>query len=73
MVEIIVPLRYLSNFLRTLEMPLINSEINFILTWSAICVIVSTAVGNQGGTFTVTNGKLYVPVVTLSTFIKIGF
>ena len=54
-------------------MPLINSEINFILTWSAICVIVSTAVGNQGGTFTVTNGKLYVPVVTLLTFIKIGF
>ena len=33
-VEIMVPLKYLSNFWRTLEMPLINSEINIILTWS---------------------------------------
>ena len=34
-VQIIVALKYLSNFWRTLEMPLINCEINFILTWSA--------------------------------------
>ena len=33
-VEIIVPLKYLSNFCRTLEMPLINCEVNLILTWS---------------------------------------
>ena len=33
-VEIIVPLQYLSNFWRTLEMPLINFEVNLILTWS---------------------------------------
>ena len=34
-VEIMVPLKYLSNFWRTLEMPLINSsEVNLILTWS---------------------------------------
>ena len=32
-VEIIVPLKYLSNFWRTLEMPLINCEVNLILTW----------------------------------------
>ena len=32
-VEIIVPLKHLSNFWRTLEMPLINCEINLILTW----------------------------------------
>ena len=35
-VEIMVPLKYLSNFWRTLEMPLINCEINLILTWSAL-------------------------------------
>ena len=46
-----VPLKYLSNFLRTLEMPLINCEINLVLTWSTNCVIVSTAVPKQGATF----------------------
>ena len=38
-VKIIVPLKYLSNFWRTLEMPLINCELNIILTWSPTCVI----------------------------------
>ena len=38
-VEIIVPLSYLSVFWRSLELPLINCEINLILTWSANCVI----------------------------------
>ena len=36
-VEIAVPLKYLSNFWRTLEMPLINCKINIILTWSEDC------------------------------------
>ena len=45
-VEIMVPLKYLSNFWRTLEMLLINCEVNLILTWSANCVIVSTNVAN---------------------------
>ena len=40
-VEIVVSLRHLSNFWRTLDIPLINSEINFILTWSENCVITS--------------------------------
>ena len=62
-----VPLKYLSNLWRTLEMPLINCEINFILTWSTNCVIVSTNVANQNATFEITDTKLYVPVVTLST------
>ena len=48
-------------------MPLINCEVNLILTWSPNCVIVSTNVANQGTTFTRTETKLYVPVVTLST------
>ena len=38
-VEIIVPLKYLSNFWRSLEIPLINCEVNLILTWSKDCVI----------------------------------
>ena len=66
-VEIMVPLKYLSNFWRTLEMPLITCEINLILTWSSTCVIVSTNIANQVATFEITNAKRYVPVVTLST------
>ena len=38
-VEIIVPLKYLSNFWRTLEMSLINCEISLFLTWSSSCAI----------------------------------
>ena len=40
-VKIVVSLKDLSNFFRTLEMPLIGCEINFILTWSENCVISS--------------------------------
>ena len=63
-VEIIVPLKYLSNFWRTLEMPLINCEVNLILTWSKDCVITNST---GAGKFKITETKLYVPVVTLST------
>ena len=66
-VEIMVPLKYLSSFWRTLEMPLINCEVNLILTWSSTCVIASLIVANQAATFEITDTKLYVPVVTLST------
>ena len=66
-VEIMVPLKYLSNFWRTLEMPLINCEVNLILTWSSTCVLIATGVQNQNATFAITDTKLYVPVVTLST------
>ena len=56
-----------SVFWRSLELLLINCEVNLILTWSANCVIVSTNVANQNATFAITDTKLYVPVVTLST------
>ena len=46
-------------------MALINCEINLILTWSANCVIVSTDVANKDATFSITDTKLYVQVVTL--------
>ena len=63
-VEIMVPLKYLSNFWRTLEMLLINCEVNLILTWSSTCVITNFT---GAATFEITNTKLYAPVVTLST------
>ena len=66
-VEIMVPLKHLSNFWRTLEMPLINCEVSLILIWSSTCVLVATGVPNQNATFATTDTKLYVPVVTLST------
>ena len=66
-VEIMVPLKYLSNFWRTLEMSLINCEVEFILNRSTDCVIISTNVANQNPTFTITETNLYAPVVTLST------
>ena len=65
--EIIVPLKYLSNFWRTLEMPLINCEVNLILTWSSTCILIATNIDNQNATFAISDTKLYVPVVTLST------
>ena len=43
-----VPLKYLSNFWRTLEIPLINCEVDLILTWSSTCVITNS---NGAGTF----------------------
>ena len=51
-------------------MPLINCEINLILTWSSNCVIVSTDVADQGTTFSITDKKHYIPVVTFSTGIN---
>ena len=66
-IEIMVPLKYLSNFWRTLEMPLINCEVNLILTWTSTCVFISSSNQNQAGKFAITDTKLYVPVVTLST------
>ena len=63
-VEIMVPLKYLSNFWRTLEMLLINCEANLILTWLSTCVITNST---GAGRFAITDRRLYVPVVTLST------
>ena len=60
-VEIMVPLKYSSNFWRT---PLINCEINLILTWSDKYVFSND---REARTYAITDTKLYVPVVTLST------
>ena len=66
-----VPLKYLSNFWRTLEMPLINCEINLNLTWSEKCVLSNDT---KATTFAITDTKLYVPVnAKLLEQLKSGF
>ena len=62
-VKVVVPLKYLSNFFRSLEMPLINCKIKLNLTWEKECVL-STDNGNA--VFIINDTKMYVPVVTLS-------
>ena len=63
-VKIAVPLNYLNNFWRSLELPLINCKIELSLTWNQNCIL-STVADNS--TFAITDTKLYVPVVTLKT------
>ena len=62
-VKVVVTLKYLSNFFRSLEMPLINCKIKFNFAWKKECVL-----SNQAGdaVFTINDTQLYVPVVTLS-------
>ena len=63
-----MPLKYVSNFFRSLEMPLVNCKIYLELTWHKDCMISSVnAAAGQVVSFMITNTKLYVPVVTLST------
>ena len=67
-VKIRVPLRYLCNFWRTLEMELINCEINLILTWSTRCFLTDAPIVGQVPIFKITDTKLCVTVVTLYNF-----
>ena len=62
-VKIAVPLKYLSNFFRSLEMPLINCKIKLNLTWKKECVL---STGGNDAVFIINDTKMYVPVVTLS-------
>ena len=61
--NIAVLLKYLSNFWRSLEMPLVNCKIHLELNWSKDCVM-STIANTE---FKITNTKLYLPIVTLSS------
>ena len=61
-VKIAVPIKYLSNFWRSLEMSLINCKVELSLNWIERCVL---TVANTA-TFKITDAKFYVPVVTLS-------
>ena len=70
---IAVPLKYLSNFRRSLEMPLINCKVELKLKWTKYCVLPTAGADNVNGNnddnnniFTIKDTKLYVSVVTLS-------
>ena len=62
-VKVVVPLKYLSNFFRSLEMPLINCKIKSNLTWKKECVL---SIDDGNAVFIINDTKMYVPVVTLS-------
>ena len=64
-VKIAVPLKYLGNFWRSLKMPLINCKVEFSLKWIENYLL--TAANANNAIFQITDAKLYVPVVTLST------
>ena len=64
-VKIAVPLKYLSNFWKSLEMLLINCKVELSLKWSENCIL-TTAANASKTTFKITDAKLYVPIVTLS-------
>ena len=59
-----VLLKHLSNFWRTLEMLLINCGINLMVTSSANCFIIDVPIENQVQTFTISDRKFYVSIVT---------
>ena len=61
--QIVVPVKYLSLFFRTLEMPLVNCKVYLELNWTSNSIMTSVA---GASTFQITSTKLYVPVVTLS-------
>ena len=75
-----MPLKYLSNFWRSLNIPLINCEVELILTWFKNCVLINKLRRDadydepidrkidipENAIFQITDTKLYVPVVTLS-------
>ena len=62
--KIVVPLKYLSNFWRSLEMSLINCKVHRELYWIEDCILSSA---RDSAKFKITDGKLHVPTVTLST------
>ena len=79
--KVVVPLKYLSNFWKSLNIPLINCELELILTWFKNCVLIDKLTTKadyddksdvyeidnpENAIFQITDAKLYVPVVTLS-------
>ena len=67
--EVVIPLKYLNSFWRTVNIPLIGCEIALILTWSKNYVLADMTEANNSPTeleFQIADRKLYVPVVTLS-------
>ena len=68
-VKITVLLKYLSNFCRSLEMRLINCKIELSLSLDPNCVLSNLV---QASIFTITDAKLYVPIVLRDKAFKIA-
>ena len=79
--KIVVPLKHLSNFWKSLNIPLINCGVELILTWFKNCVLINKSIRDadynanpivyeidnpKDAIFQITDTKLYVPVVTFS-------
>ena len=64
-VKIAVPLKYLCNFWRSLEMPLINCKVELSLKWIENCILTTAANANKA-IFKINDAKIYVQIVTLS-------
>ena len=47
--EVVIPPKHLSNFWRTLNIPLINCEVELILTWSENCVLANMTTRDAEG------------------------
>ena len=72
-VTIAVPVKYLSNFWRSFEMPLIYCKVELKLRWTKNCVLSVAGTDNTNGNnddnniiFTIKDRKLYLSVETLS-------
>ena len=72
-VELAIPLKYLGNFWRALNIPLISCEVSLELKWDKNCIIEQRDIGGgnrdnapTGATLAINDCKLYVPAVTLS-------
>ena len=63
-IKIVVPLKYISNFFKNLELPLINTKLYMELNWTKYSVLCNQ---NQNSIFQITKGELDIPVVTLNT------
>ena len=61
-VKVAIPLKYLSNFWRSLEKLLINCKVELSLKWYETCLVTAATTA----TFTITDAKLYVPIVILT-------
>ena len=74
--ELAIPLKYLGNFWRALDIPLISCEVSLELKWNKNCVITSQQIGinldggntaaPRNATAAINDCKLCIPVVTLS-------
>ena len=70
-IESAIPIKYLSSFWRSLDLPLMNSEAELNLSWTKDCALIGHHNNITGLNFMITSTKLYVPVATLSINDKI--